>query len=143
MAKRILVPLDRSEHAEAVLPIVADIARSSGGSVRLINVARVPEQKFGDYGRVVAYESQEIERVTYSRLDYLRDAEVQLNGVPVESVVRFGDPADEIAHEAEAFEADLIAVTAPRRGWFRRLYGSLASSLRRKTTVPLLVLAES
>jgi nucleotide-binding universal stress UspA family protein len=133
MAKRILVPLDRSERAEAVLPIVADIARSSGGSVRLINVARVPEQKFGDYGRVVAYESQEIERVTYSRLDY----------VPVESVVRFGDPAEEIAHEAEAYGADLIAVTAPRRGWLRRLYGSLANTLRRKMTVPLLVLAES
>ena len=141
MAKRILVPLDRTEHAEAVLPIVADIARSSGGSVRLINVARIPEQKFGDYGRVVAYESQEVERVTYSRLDYLRDAEAQLDGVPVESVVRFGDPAEEIAHEAEAFGADLVAVTEPRRGWLRRLFGGVATALRRKTTVPLLVLA--
>jgi len=141
MAKRILVPLDRTEHAEAVLPIVADIARSSGGSVRLINVARIPEQKFGDYGRVVAYESQEVERVTFSRLDYLRDAEAQLDGVPVESVVRFGDPAEEIAHEAEAFGADLVAVTEPRRGWLRRLFGGVATVLRRKTTVPLLVLA--
>ena len=141
MAKRILVPLDRSEHAEAVLPIVADIARSSGGSVRLINVAPVPEQKFGDYGRVVAYESQEVERITYSRLDYLRDAEAQLNGVPVESVVRFGDPAEEIAHEAEAYGADLVAVTEPRRGWVGRLFGSLVTALRRKTTTPLLVLA--
>ena len=42
MAKRILVPLDRSEHAEAVLPFVADIARSSGATVRLLNVARLP-----------------------------------------------------------------------------------------------------
>ena len=63
--------------------------------------------------------------------------------MPVESVVRFGDPAEEIAHEAEAYGADLIAVTAPRRGWLRRLYGSLANTLRRKMTVPLLVLAES
>ncbi|HKZ04145.1 MAG TPA: universal stress protein [Methylomirabilota bacterium] len=142
MAKRILVPLDRSEHAEAVLPIVADIARSSGATVRLVNVARAPEQKFGDYGRVVAYESQEVERVTYSRLDYLRGAQAQLDGVPVEPVVRFGDVAEEIAREAEAFGADLVALTEPRRGWFGRLFGSMATALRRKTTVPLLVLAD-
>jgi nucleotide-binding universal stress UspA family protein len=142
MAKRILVPLDRSEHAEAVLPVVADIARSSGATVRLISVARAPEQKFGDYGRVVAYESQEMERVTNSRLDYLRAAQAQLDGVPVETVVRFGDPAEEIAHEAEAFGADLVALTEPRRGWFGRLFGSMATALRRKTKVPLLVLAD-
>ena len=142
MAKRILVPLDRSEHSEAILPIVADLARSSGASVRLMNVAGIPEQKFGDYGRVVAYESQEVERITYSRLDYLREAEARLEGVPVESVVRFGDPADEIVHEAEVFGADLVAVTAPRRGWFGRLFGSVAGALRTKSTVPLLVLTE-
>jgi nucleotide-binding universal stress UspA family protein len=141
MAKRILVPLDRSEHAEAVLPLVADIARSSGATVRLLNVARLPEQKLGDYGRVVAYESQEMERITFSRLDYLRSAQAHLQGVPVESVVRFGEPADEIAEEAEAFGADLVAVTEPRRGWVTRLYGSLASGLRRKSSVPVLVLS--
>jgi nucleotide-binding universal stress UspA family protein len=139
MAKRILVPLDRSEHAEAVLPVVADIARSSGATVRLLNVARLPEQKFGDYGRVVAYESQEMERITFSRLDYLRSAEAQLEGVPVESVVRFGEPAEEIAHEAEVFGADLVAVTEPRRGWLGRIYGTVADTLRRKSSVPVLV----
>ena len=140
MAKRILVPLDRSEQAEAVLPVVADIARGSGATVRLLNVAGLPEAKFGDYGRVVAYESQEMERITFRRLDYLRSAEAQLHGVPVESVVRFGEPADEIAQEAEVFGADLVAVTAPRRGWFSRLYGTLADALRRKSSVPVLVL---
>jgi nucleotide-binding universal stress UspA family protein len=142
MAKRILVPLDRSEHAEDVLPVVADLARASGASVRLLNVARYPEQRLGAHGRVVAYESQEMERITHRRLDYLREAEARLDGVPVESVVRFGDPVEEIAQEAEAFGADLVAVTSPRRGWFARLYGSVADSLRAKTQVPLLVLSE-
>ena len=140
MAKRILVPLDRSEHAETVLPVVADLARSSGATIRLLNVARLPEQKFGDYGRVVAFESQEMERITFSRLDYLRSAEAQLEGVPVESVVRFGEPAAEIAQEAEVFGADLVAVTEPRRGWFSGFYGTVADALRRKSPVPVLVL---
>jgi nucleotide-binding universal stress UspA family protein len=80
-----------------------------------------------------------MERITYSRLDYLRSAEAQLQGVPVESVVRFGAAADEIAQEAEAFGADLVAVTEPRRGWFSRFYGSVADGLRRKSSVPVLV----
>jgi len=84
MAKRILVPLDRSEHAEAVLPVVADIARSSGATVRLLNVAGIPEQKLGDYGRVVAYESQEMERITFSRLyGTVADALRRKSSVPV------------------------------------------------------------
>ena len=39
MAKRILVPLDRSEASRSVLPMVADMARGSGGTVRLLHVA--------------------------------------------------------------------------------------------------------
>src|SRR5262245_65304758 len=93
MAKRILVPLDRSETSESVLPLVADLARGSGGMVRLLHVAPIPSERVSDDGRVVAYASQEMERVEHSWLDYLRDAEAHLDGVPVESVVRFGNPA--------------------------------------------------
>ena len=132
--------LDRSERAEAVLPS-SPTSPAVAAQPWLLNVARLPEQKLGDYGRVVAYESQEMERITFSRLDYLRGAESQLEGVPVESVVRFGKPADEIAQEADVFGADLVAVTEPRRGWFSRLYGTVADTLRRKSSVPVLVLA--
>jgi nucleotide-binding universal stress UspA family protein len=38
------------------------------------------------------------------------------------------------------FGADLVAVTEPRRGWFSRLYGTVADTLRRKSSVPVLVL---
>ena len=39
MAKRILVPLDALERSEAVLPLVADLARGAGSTVRLLHVA--------------------------------------------------------------------------------------------------------
>jgi len=39
MAKRILVPLSGRERAESVLPLVADAARSSGATLRLLRVA--------------------------------------------------------------------------------------------------------
>ena len=140
MAKRILVPLDRSDTARSVLPVVADMARGSGGTVRLLHVAPVPTERIGDHGRVVAFVNQEMERIEGSRLDYLREAEAGLEGVPVESVVRFGDPAEEIVREADAFDADLIAVTTEDRGWLGHVFGSVADRVFHKADVPVLML---
>jgi nucleotide-binding universal stress UspA family protein len=141
MAKRILVPLDRDEAAQTVLPLVADIARSSGGSVRLLHVAPIPHERVANDGRLVAYASQEMERIEFDRREGLKAAEAELHGVPVESVIRFGDPAKEILVEADAFGADLIAITERRRGWLRRLIPGVVSRLYRRSEVPVLVLA--
>lgn len=141
MAKRILVPLDRNDAGRSVLPLVADMARSSGATVRLLHVAPIPSERVADDGRLVAYASQEMERIEFDRRAYLEAAEVELEGVPVESVVRFGDPADEILLEAEAFGADLIAVTARGRGWLRHAVGDVVAKLFRRSDVPVLLLA--
>lgn len=141
MAKRILLPLDRSDEAWSALPIVADMARSSGATVRLLHVAPIPRERVTDGGRLVAYASQEMERVELDRRDYLETAASELQGVPVERVVRFGDPAEEILLESEAFGADLIAVTARGRGWLRHALGSVVGKLFRRSDVPVLVLA--
>ncbi len=42
MYKRILVPLDGSEHAEAVLPFVCMLARASGAEIILLRVSEYP-----------------------------------------------------------------------------------------------------
>lgn len=141
MAKRILVPLDWGDSAGSVLPLIADLARSSGGSVRLMHVAPVPSERVAEDGRLVAYASQEMERVEFSRRERLKAAEAELSGVPVESVVRFGDPAREILVEADAFGADLIAVTARRHGWLQRLLPGVVNTLFRRSPIPVLLLA--
>lgn len=141
MAKRILVPLDRSETSRSVLPVVADMARGSGGTVRLLHVAPIPTERVGDDGRVVAYASQEMERIEFSRRDCLKTAQAELEGVPVESVVRFGDPTREILVEAEAFGADLIAVTTGRRRWLQHLLRGVAGKLVRRSAVPVMLVA--
>ena len=61
-AKRILVPLDGRESSEAAAALAADLARSSGGTVRLLQVHPVPAQRMGTFGRVVAYADQEMAR---------------------------------------------------------------------------------
>src|SRR5688572_28397855 len=106
MAKRILVPMDAREDSEAIVPVVAAMAQSSGASVRLVRVSAVPERVVGPYGRTIAYSDQEMARVTAEGLDDLHRIEAELHGIPVESVVRFGDPVAEILLEADVFDAD-------------------------------------
>ncbi|HKB26094.1 MAG TPA: universal stress protein [Methylomirabilota bacterium] len=67
MAKRILVPLDRRERAEVVLPLFADLARASDATVRLLHVAPLPRFRQDTYGRVIGYADQESDRLEGDR----------------------------------------------------------------------------
>jgi len=142
MAKRILVPLGKHEADQAVLPTVAALARDSGATVRLLRVYSIPDYVVGAHGRTVAYVDQEMDRLSRQGvMELTAIADMTLDGVPVETVVRFGDPAAEILIEAEAFGADLIALTATARRRFRRaLIAGTAAAVTRNATVPALVL---
>ena len=142
-AKRILVPLD-DEHPEDIVPFVAAVARDGGATVRLLRVYPVPERREGPHGRTVEYVDQAMSRLTGEAHDELARDETQLAGVPVEIAVRFGERAAEIALEAEAFGADVIALTEPARGRLRRLLTpGLAERIARETSVPTLVLTKT
>jgi nucleotide-binding universal stress UspA family protein len=141
MAKRILVPLDGTESSEAAAVLAADLARGSGGNVRLLQVYPVPEHRVSNSGRVVAYADQEMDRLTAEGRDYLESVEARLGAIPAQTVVRFGEPEEEILTEAEAFDADLIVVTAARRaGWLSRFTrGGLGERLLHDSSVPVVV----
>jgi len=112
-AKRILVPLDGSEASEAAADLAAELARGSGGDVRLLQVHPVPEHRVSSTGRVVAYADQEMERISAEGRDYLESVEARLGPVPAESVVRFGEPAQEILVEAGEGRRLASAARAP------------------------------
>src|SRR3972149_4417815 len=80
MAKRILVPLDESPVAEVVVPLVAAIARGSGATVRLLQVAPVPRNRVSEEGRALADADQEMERLETEGLDYLRTGGREVGG---------------------------------------------------------------
>jgi nucleotide-binding universal stress UspA family protein len=64
--------------------------------------------------------------------------------VPAETVVRFGEPAQEILVEAEAFDADMIVLTAARRSWLARLTGSgLGEKLLHASPVPVVLVRDA
>src|SRR5260370_24927931 len=60
MAKRILVPLDGSESAEAAATLAADLARSSGGHVPLLPVHPPPADPGRSGGRPAAVARQAV-----------------------------------------------------------------------------------
>jgi nucleotide-binding universal stress UspA family protein len=73
-------------------------------------------------------------------MDYLRMIEARLGGIAVDCVVRFGDAVGEILHEADAFGADLIAVTTVgRSGIGRSALGSVADRVFRKAGTAVLM----
>ena len=55
--------------------------------------------------------------------------------------MRFGDVVEEIAREADAFNADLVAVTERRRSWWRPALARIADRVRGRVRVPVLALS--
>ena len=141
MTKRILVPIGAGERSEAIVPVISALAHGAGSTVRLMRVFPVPDRVVGSHGRTVAYSDQEMARLTVEGLDDLGRIEAQLDGIPVESIVRFGEVAEEILLEADAFDADLIAFATSGHGRLRSaLAPGVAGRVASKAAVPTLTL---
>jgi len=141
MAKRILLPLDQSHDPECLVPFVTQVARDGQATVRLLHVAPVPEGWTDEYGRVLSYADQEMQRLEAEGLDNLQAIEMQFGNASVECVVRLAIPVTEILREAKAFGVDLIAVsTVGRSGVGRVLLGSVAEQTFRKSKIPVMLM---
>src|SRR5262245_25806978 len=141
MAKRILLPLDQSPASECLVPFVAQAARDGQATVELLHVAPVPDGWTDEYGRVLSYADQEMQRLEAEGFDYLQAIETHFENTSIECVVKFGDPVTEILREAKAFGADLIAVsTTGRSGVGRVVLGSVAEQVFRKSKVPVMLM---
>lgn len=143
MAKRILVPLDTSEHSESVLPLVADLARAAGATVRLLHVTPYARTRFSEDNRVIHYAHQQEERDAREAELWLRELTPLLDGIDVEHRVRIGDAGEEILREADAFDADVIVLRASPWRWWRRTLGRVAKRVRAKAGAPVVLLSEA
>ncbi len=136
MYSRILVPLDGSTPAEAILPDVLELATLHRAEVMLLRVAlahRFPGVNQTD-AQVHAVEEAET---------YLADVErrVAAGGIKVSRAVRYGQAAEEILDHAQSRSADLIAMSTHGRSGIRRwVLGSVAEAVLRAAPVPVLLL---
>ena len=143
MAKRILVPLHDAADADPVLPLVADLARATGATVRLLHVAPYYPTRVLMDDRVKLYAHQQEEREAAAAVEWLRGLEPTVDSVAVEYRVRVGEPVEEILLEADAFDADLVVLRASRPRWWRRALGRVPRGVRARSRVPVLLLGEA
>jgi nucleotide-binding universal stress UspA family protein len=142
MYERMLVPLDGSEVAEAILPFAEQVAGPLDAEVVLLRVLEPvsPVELVASAG-VVAPDTFTLRDMDARR--YLSEIERRLSkkGLRVRTRVAFGSPADEILAAAQTTSADLIAMaTHGRSGLGRAVFGSVAESVLRASPVPVLLI---
>ena len=145
MFKQILVPLDGSTLAEQALPVAAQLARASSGSVVLVRVANFPVDYGGGYTQAPLVTEQVIETELDNVDTYLKQIATSelLAGIPTKTESMFGQPLQDILSVVESRRVDLIVMCSHgRTGLKRWALGSIAQGLAHQSPVPLLVLRE-
>jgi nucleotide-binding universal stress UspA family protein len=160
MFGKVLVPLDGSEMAEAVLPYVEDVARCYSAEVILLRVVATPQDRsiatVFQPSLAVPGSTEDVTPVPHpvyreQEMESLRaEAERTLSGVRkglidaglrTRIVVLFGRPAERIVEYATKEEVDLIAMsTYGRTGIGRWAFGSVAKRVMRATAIPVLLI---
>lgn len=142
MYNRILVPLDGSLRAEAILPHVARLAGCFSAEVVLVQVIEPLPEVTTPGVPALSLPIADINEHTAAAETYLAAIKDQLcqQGLRVRVLVPYGQVVDQIIAMADQEEVDLIAIASHGRGGLAQLfYGSVASALLRRVDQPLLM----
>lgn len=140
MSKKILVPLDGSEFAEAVLPHVQTMAKEEGAEIILLTVPVIPSADF--VARNPGLTKNAIEETEVKTGKYLeaKISNLKKNGAKVKGILREGPVPETILEVAEEIHADMIAMsTHGRIGMKRWLMGSVADEVVHNAHIPVIL----
>ncbi len=133
---RILCPIDFRRNSLKVLILAKQIAFENDAALLVIHVCPTVAIPLGTSTSTSAAERDARERLQ-------KIATKELAGVPYELLVTTGDAAERITKAQSALGVDLIVMgTHSRRGVSRFFLGSVAESLVRKATCPVLTTRE-
>ncbi len=143
MFKRILVPLDGSERAEAILPHVEDLARRYDKSqVSLLQVVELVPTTMFIADDVAPLDQAAINLVYKEARDYLERVQARLRekGIEAHVHVSLGPVVGTIIDLAVQEKVDLIALASHgRTGLPAFFYGSVAAGVLHRADRPLLI----
>lgn len=143
MYQTILVPLDGSARAEAILPHVEELARRHGSRVFFLRVVDPAGSLSGLEGLPVDVSRELIKQQIDEAESYLeaKQGEFRLLNIEAYTRVRYGPIVQTIIKAAEDENADLIAIASHGRGGLARIfYGSVAAGLLQRVDRPLLLI---
>jgi nucleotide-binding universal stress UspA family protein len=133
---KIMVPLDGSMLAEAALSTACDFAARDGATISLLRAAEAMTRPGADAVEAQVTAVREAEEYLAAVVRRLVDKGIKR----VEPHVWYGPAAAAIVEAASAQKADLIVMcTHGRSGLGRLVLGSVAESVLRGTTTPILI----
>ncbi|MFN2147175.1 MAG: universal stress protein [Anaerolineales bacterium] len=142
MFEKILVPLDGSARAEAILPQAESLALEFASRLILLHVIEPGSSLMSPHGshpdvsiELTRQKKDELERYLAGKKGEFRE-----KGVEVETVLAQGPVVETIIQTAAEYDVDLIAMASHgRTGLQRVFYGSVAAGVLQSVDRPLLL----
>jgi nucleotide-binding universal stress UspA family protein len=145
MYRKILVPLDGSQTAEAIIPHVKNLAKHDEATVFFTQVIE-PATRSG----IINVEQEEEITFKPQKIDnartYLNNWQKQFEqeGLSAEVILLRGVAVDAILYAIEEMDIDLLAITSQgRSGLKKAIYGSVSSALLNRASCPMLIAASN
>jgi nucleotide-binding universal stress UspA family protein len=138
--KLILVPLDGSRRAEAILPHIVELAGRSAAEVLLLHVLEPTTPRTTPQGTLL--DIAEVEREAEAAESYLAGLQSTLRerGITGRREIAYGPVVETITGVAERENVDLVAMASHgRSGLARVFYGSVAAGILHRLDRPLLL----
>jgi nucleotide-binding universal stress UspA family protein len=133
--RRILHPTDFSEQSQAAFGLACALARDYSAELEVMHVHTTPV--FVPDGIAIPVPAEDLDRARVQ----LHDVLPKEPGVKVKHVLSEGNPVDEILERANKDSVDLIVMgTHGTGGLTRLLIGSVAESITRKASCPVLTI---
>lgn len=138
MFHHLLVPLDGSELAEAVLPMALAVAERFDSKITLLRVVNPPY--YASAGHDYAGFNNAVRQEGAAYLE-AQQKKLEESGFNVQVRLMEGDfIADTILDVADMLEVDVIAMSTHGRGGIRRwVFGSVADKLLQRARIPILL----
>lgn len=143
MYKKILVPLDGSKRAEAILPHVEELAQLYEAKVIFFQVVESPPLVVTPGQPDLVHHRQELERLMEEVGLYLKtiQGEFQQKGIEARMELGQGPVVGAIIDAAERLDVDLIALASHGRSCLAQVfYGSVAAGILHRIDRPLLLI---
>jgi nucleotide-binding universal stress UspA family protein len=140
--KRILFPVDFTEHASKILPYVLSIAEKYDAMIYLLHVVEDFSKWGGLYIPHIPVDRFQAEALKGAEKTLDKVCQEQLQGCPnFQKTILFGDPATEILKTIEAEGIDLVIMgTHGRKGLELVFFGSVAENVVKKSPAPVLTI---
>jgi nucleotide-binding universal stress UspA family protein len=140
MFKRILVPLDGSELAEQVIPVVKMEAQCHNATVLLMRVVVPFRSLLKMSPAYLETTSQQVNEIVAGYLETVAD-QLRIEGIEVENIIEYGPPAEKIVEFAERGGCDLIIIgSRGETGALRWPIGGVTNKVARaRLAVPVMI----